>query len=224
MNITDELLYAHAGEARDVWLNSLPSAGEIPSHTFSRRFERNMRLLLRRRCRAPWVNQALRTGKTAAAVLLIAITVTFSTLMTVEAYREKVIEIVSRVFTEFTEFKFHTGEETGELPDVSFGYLPEGMEETVSETYDGYRYILYENGTGKLFELNQLLLGAGDANTMNLDTEDTVSESFYIKGEDAVMHTKNGDTNVLWTCRNVIYHLYGNLPPEEMKTIAENIN
>ena len=35
MKITDEMLYRHAAEARDIWLDTLPNDDELPNHQFS---------------------------------------------------------------------------------------------------------------------------------------------------------------------------------------------
>ena len=35
MKITDEMLYQHAAEARDIWLDTLPKDDELPKHQFS---------------------------------------------------------------------------------------------------------------------------------------------------------------------------------------------
>ena len=38
MKITDEMLYQHAAEARDIWLDTLPKDEELPDHQFSDEF------------------------------------------------------------------------------------------------------------------------------------------------------------------------------------------
>ena len=35
MKITDEALYQHVAEARDIWLDTLPKDDELPEHQFS---------------------------------------------------------------------------------------------------------------------------------------------------------------------------------------------
>ncbi len=42
MKITDEMLYRHAAEARDIWLDTLPNDSEIPEHEFSDGFNKEM--------------------------------------------------------------------------------------------------------------------------------------------------------------------------------------
>lgn len=43
MKITDEMLYRHAAEARDIWLDTLPNDDELPNHQFSDEFMANIK-------------------------------------------------------------------------------------------------------------------------------------------------------------------------------------
>lgn len=87
MKITDDMLFEHAAEARNIWLSTLPPQDEIPVISYSKSFERKMRKLIKEQRRTPRTNQILRYMKqTAAAVLVIAV-FTFGGLMTVDAYR-----------------------------------------------------------------------------------------------------------------------------------------
>ena len=90
MQITDDMLYQHAPEVRDLWLSTLPSDADIPEHKFSRRFERKMKRLIREQRRSPQVNRVIRGLRRVAAIILVIGILSFSGLMTVEAYREKV--------------------------------------------------------------------------------------------------------------------------------------
>ena len=130
MHITDEMLFEHAADARNIWLNTLPRDDEIPEFRCSHRFERKMQKLLKEQRRTPKVNRLLRyMRQTVAAILAVAI-ISFCGLMTVEAYREKVIEIVVRVFNELTDYRFVSHSNKADeiiLPELSFGYIPEGM-------------------------------------------------------------------------------------------------
>ena len=46
MKITDEMLYRHAAEARDIWLDTLPDDSDIPEHEFSDEFNKEMDRLI----------------------------------------------------------------------------------------------------------------------------------------------------------------------------------
>lgn len=71
MQITDDMLYQHAPEVRDLWLSTLPSDADIPEHKFSRRFERKMKRLIREQRRSPQVNRVIRGLRRVAAIILV---------------------------------------------------------------------------------------------------------------------------------------------------------
>lgn len=234
IQITDELLSQHAMEARDLWLRSFPDGADIPERQFSKRFERRMKRLLREQRRSPRTNQALRTFRRAAAILLAAGALSFSGLMTGEAYREKMVEVIAHVFHDLTEYRFvleesehrHGMEEAGEgplteLPEMTFAYIPDGMEKVEDTARDMSRYILYEAEDGSFFELRQdLIIGSYQR---ILDTEDAVVEEFYVGDSEAVFQMKNDTSIIFWVNDNILYTLYGTIDPAELKYIAENL-
>lgn len=227
MKITDEMLFEHAAEARDIWLSTLPSDENIPYISTSKAFEKKMQKLIKEQRRTPKTNKILRYMKqTVAAILAVAI-LSFSGLMTVEAYREKVIEIVVHVFHELTDYRFASEKsEVGDiaLPEISFGYVPEGMQEVMDSIFaDNSRYIVYEDDHGNFFELTQTAIGANGAFGTILDTEDSVYEMTDVNGKEAFTNVKDGDSSIFWIEDNVVYDLYGNLDLTKLKSIAEKI-
>ncbi len=137
MEITEEMLYKYAPKAEKLWLDSLPPDDQIPEHQFSRRFERKMKKLIRDQRRSPSMRQFMRIARQTAAAILIVVSLSFSCLMTVEAYRAKFIEIVTEVFYDLTHFTFFSSwsEDMG-LGGIEFSYLPDGMAEVQRETFD----------------------------------------------------------------------------------------
>ncbi|MBR2457515.1 MAG: DUF4367 domain-containing protein [Bacteroidaceae bacterium] len=227
MKITDEMLFEHAAEARDIWLSTLPDDEDIPDIPTSKKFEKKMQKLIKEQRRTPKTNKILRYMKqTVAAVLAVAI-LSFGGLMTVEAYREKVVEIVVHVFHELTDYRFASEKsEVGEvvLPEISFGYVPEGMEEITDNVFaDNSRYIVYEDDDGNFFELTQTAIGSNGAFGTILDTEDSNYEMTSINGNEAFSNVKDGNASVLWNYDNVVYDLYGNIELTDLKNIAEKI-
>ena len=95
MKITDDMLYSSAPNAERLWLDTLPTREELPEHQFSKGFERKMNKLVRLQRRSPGLNQFLSASKRIAVIALAILTVSFSCLMCVEAYREKFIEVIT---------------------------------------------------------------------------------------------------------------------------------
>ena len=227
MHITDEMLFEHAADARNIWLNTLPRDDEIPEFRCSHRFERKMQKLLKEQRRTPKVNRLLRyMRQTVAAILAVAI-ISFCGLMTVEAYREKVIEIVVRVFNELTDYRFVSHSNKADeiiLPELSFGYIPEGMCEIANRiTSNNRRYIMYEDKRGAFFEMNQRPVGDdGDYGSI-VDTEDATCEVITINGIEANLNSKDGNNSIIWVYDNIVYNLYGNIDLDELSMITEKI-
>lgn len=224
--ITDAMLLEHAAKARDIWLNTLPADEDIPEIATSKAFERGMRKLIKRQRRPPGMARPPRRIKRAAATALIAAVLFLAMMMTVEASRTKVIEVVVHVFHELTDYRFSSDiAKTGEtaLPELSFGYVPEGMEEVEDRRdVDDSRYILYESG-GSFFELTQQAVYAGGSYELIVDTENSTCEVFTLDGGEAYANTKGSDSSILWTRENITYFLYGNIDLQELKAIAEKI-
>ena len=128
MKLSEEMLYEHARKAEELWLNSHPSDDKIPEHRFSNKFDRKMRKLIRSQRRSPGLNQFLSASKRIAVIAFAILTVSFSCLMCVEAYREKFIEVITEIFEELTQFSFSSSRtEKTELGEITLEYLPDGM-------------------------------------------------------------------------------------------------
>ena len=86
MKITDSQLYKYVPKAEKLWLSWLPTDEEIPEHIFSKRFERKMKRLIRNQRRTPRIRKIFLTAKRITAAVLVLTMLSFSGLMTVEAY------------------------------------------------------------------------------------------------------------------------------------------
>lgn len=224
MTITDEMLYAHAPAARDLWLSTTPQKEQVPEHRFSERFERRMKKLLRAQRRSSQANRVIRRMRQAVAVLLIALVVTFSAAMTVNAFRERVIEVVVYAFNELTDYRFTSHETANTLfAEAEIGYVPHGMTKTHEEIMGDYAYVLYENGDGDFFELTKEQVLSGDSYQVILDTELSEYIEFDLHGNPAYGNEKNGNSTILWYDESCVYTLFSNLSLEELKEIASSI-
>lgn len=223
MNITDEMLYQYAGEARNLWLGTLPQKDELPPVQYSKKFKQRMKVLVKTVERSHKNNRILLYAKRSVAAVLIIAMLSFGGLMTVEAYREKVIEIVVQVFHELTRYRFVSSTEGRELSTVEFGFIPEGMEPAEEICNGTSRYVRYMNADGKFFELTQITIDTFDDFNSILDTEDSVIETFEIRGNEAASNTKYAATFIFWIEGNELFELYGDITAEELKNIAENL-
>lgn len=227
MKLSEEMLYEHVRKAEELWLNSLPSEDEIPEHKFSNKFERKMKKLIREQQRAPWLNKFILASKRVAVVALAILTVSFSCLMCVEAYREKFLKIITEVFEDFTQFSFSSSwNATPELGEIEFDYLPEGMSE-VDREYDSETYsqsIDFEATEGRLFSISQDMASSSKQSTLILDTEDAEVTKIDFKGYNATLIVKGEYTMLLCVDDFSYILLSGDFPPEEIIKIANGVS
>lgn len=227
MEITDEMLFEHAARARDIWLGTLLADEDIPEIQTSKKFEKKMQRLLKEQRRDPRMNKMLMVMKRTVAAVLVVATISFGGLMTVEAYRAKVVEIVVHVFHELTDYRFASKKtEVSDivLPEISLERVPEGMREVENRiTGNNRRIVLYEGDDGLFFELTQRPIGSDGAYTSILDTEDSAYEMIAINGREGYSNEKGGSCSIVWTIDSIVYRLYGNIEMSELKNIAEKI-
>lgn len=226
MAISDETLYANAPKARDLWLSTLPQKSEVPEHTFSEQFEKKMQIVMRKSQRA---KNLMVIKRTVAAIIIVAFTM-FSFVMAVDAaFRERIIEVVTEVFNELTDYRFTSRSSAAEqydvteLPETEFGYIPDGFFKSKFEKAKDYEYVLYKNDSGEFIEMDRDLLMPGSSIQVILDTEKSEYEAFTFLGKEAYLNCKNANSVIIWADDISVYHLRSNLPPEELKAIAMEI-
>ena len=173
MEITEEMLYKYA-----------PAAKKLV------RYQRH----------SPSMRQFMRIARQTAVVILVVVSLSFSCLMTVEAYRAKFIEVVTEVFYDLTHFTFFSSW-SGDigLGEIKFGYLPDGMVEVQRETF--------EKTQGQTI----------------LDSEYADATTIAFGDGDAVLIEKEGTSTLMWEDTPYLMLLTGDFLPEEIVKIANGI-
>lgn len=158
MKITDSQLYKYVPKAEKLWLSWLPTDEEIPEHIFSKRFERKMKRLIRNQRRTPRIRKIFLTAKRITAAVLVLTMLSFSGLMTVEAYREKFIEMITEVMDDLTHFKiFSSWNESIRMGEIIFGYLH------MKGKGDGFYEKVYSQAVLWLFLCHYMRVLSGDS-------------------------------------------------------------
>lgn len=227
MKITDDMLYVCAPKAEKLWLDSLPSDAELPEHKFSKGFERKMKKLIRVQRRSPGLNRFISASKRIAVIALAVLTVSFSCLMCVEAYREKFLKFIVDVFEDMTQYSFFSSwSRNSELDEIEFDYLPDGMSEIGREysPQTHYQAIWFEDSMGRRFEISQDIMTSSKQSTAILDTEDAEVTKIDFHDYDATLIIKGEQTMLLCVDDFSYVLLNGNLPPDEIIKIADGVN
>lgn len=226
MKITDSDLYQSVPKAEELWLSRLPSDEKIPEHAFSKRFERKMKRLIREQRRAPGTRKLMLAAKRIAAAMLIFTTLSFSVLMSVDAYREKFIETVTEALYDLTHFSFFsTWSGNVKMGDIAFHYLPDGMVE-IDRVYDEdnlSRIICFEDTEGRRLQINQQVVTDKTDYEAILDTERADVIKTTISGNEAVLVAKGEWSALMWLDDPFVLWAAGELTPAELTQVAENI-
>lgn len=232
MKLTDEMLYENAAMARDLWLSSFPSSkAEVPGHEFSHEFERRMDRLSKKLRRPPRISTIAQHTWRAAVVILVLLGVTFVGVMTVQANRTKIIDVVTRVLGNSTHFLYYADRTDGEalLEKAVLNYLPEDMKLAEEENYDTSYYMSYKGTDNQWMMLDAMLIDEDsdiDEESdyeMVIDTEGAEEEQFSIPVGNATLFHRDQWTIIVWNYKSATYTLQGSFSAEEGKKIVENI-
>ena len=155
----------------------------------------------------------------------LAVVIAFTGLMSVEACRRKIIEVITQVFPYATYFTYHiTGEPTYTvLPEVELTYIPDGFELIDSSVFNGVLLDIYENADGDFFEVTLMLMLPNSTSGRLLDTEEIDVEYIYIGDIEATAHDSPKAQSIMWEYENIQCDLYGIIGLDELKKIASGM-
>ena len=191
----------------------LPPSEEI---TFSPRHEEQMEKLFSKLRRDSFINKAVKYGKRAACICLVAFIAAAISIVSVDAWRSKFIRIDYEENAPNSDFFFLDSPSGYNDEHISLAYLPQGVE-LVKEIVSEKVFILH-------FAKDDLYLqiSISDLNMQfNTDTENATVEQITIQGYDAIGIYKADLNQVIWSDNEKAFHVAGNLPREEIEKIAK---
>lgn len=225
MKISDKMLRRSAAQARELWLDTLPQKDELPEAPGSPRFQAYMERLLRKGRRVEKRKTFLRALGRAAAVLLLFAAVSFAALMTVDAsFREAVLQVVTRVYHEYTQYNYSGGQQDAALPELRLDALPEGFAVLSDEQFGRTRREIHcENKTGKYMEIVLSVIPANGYGTHLIDTENAQVSVQELQGREVTVVSKNGRLILVWTEKSTVFTIYSDLALPDIIPFVEGI-
>lgn len=229
MKLNDELLSRAATLVRDNKMRSLSEYETYPAHEFSETFEQNMQGLIDKLGKGKIKPYKVSMGwqyyvrHGLVAVLVCFLLTCFAAPQAVMAGYYKLVEIIETVVTEYTEYRYQVNETVNDqFQQVTFGYLPDGMEIVKERNTERSYHIEYEKD-GKYFTLEQRMIVQENNLSYVVDTENAIVEKDRIKGEEVIFVYKDDVYNYVWLHGN--YHIKGdsNLELAEIKKILLNV-
>lgn len=223
--LSDEILRQAALQAEFNRLAQIPQEDEI-EHTFSKRFERNMRKLIRQQRRSPVANTAIRFTKRTALVFAVAITLMLATVLSVGAWRAKFFQMLQEVFEKYTEIHFEITDKganavsTFEIHEPT--YIPDEYVLASSAEQPEFGMVVkkYRNPSGQLIIFYQ---STPDAGVVQYNTEHGEIIDIKIGKSEGQYLFADGKDMMIWTDDKYIYEVTTSLGREETLRIAESV-
>lgn len=221
----DALVEASAADALSRELEAMPSNEELnaqyaASPGLDRRIHRQIEQAYRKTKRRKARRSALRV----AAGIAIVFTVMSVVLLSVQATRIKIFNIVTELHDDYTQVQYVEPSEvdTGALYRIT--YLPDGFSEISSDGQGTYRNTIYQNADGvQIIFIQQ----KAQSVTANVDSEHSAISQINIKGSEAYLFqaSSEGDANVLmWSNPDGIsLSLLSTINSDELVKIAQGI-
>jgi len=220
--VSDELLYQYMPVAEAAILSELEKSAEENPHVFSSKFQHRMQKLLRDEKRSPVMRTFLRGSKHVAIVALVLLTVALTITMSVEALRNRFLQVVTQLFERYTSISFSIEGETDEdiLKAVESDVIPEGYVETECFQSDYELFIVYANEAGEEILYHQLLMTTGE---YVYDSEQAKLSELMIGDIMVAIAEKNGRIHLVWMDEKNLYNLMGYGEKEDLISMAKNI-
>ena len=160
--------------------------------------------------------------KRIAAVFVVLAVVTVTSVMSVDAWRAKLLNFFTKPSETNTEVRYGEDAPKGNTYStdmVTLNYIPEGMQIKESFSRQNEEVIDFVNGE-KIFKLRV----SRTVSVSFMDTEDKVTEKVSVNGAEAYLLINEDKTALKWSFENKAYTLIGNLDKETLLKIAENIH
>lgn len=219
--ISDEFLYIHMPKAEEILLSKIPMEDEL-SYRFSNRFNKKMRKLLKYERRTPIMRQFVHRMKVAAVLLFAILTLTFGTIVSVEAYRIRFFEFVTQVLEELTSNVTHSDNNVDHdtLILAAPSYIPKGYA-ILEQTSNEYKHsIIYADESGSEIYYLQKLLSQSE---VVFDTENAQLKEINLGESVGYLIINKGITQLYWHDNSNVYTLISSLDEHEVIKMAKSI-
>lgn len=192
-------------------------------------FETELHSRLRRDKRQAYQQRFLKTAARAVAAVLVVISTFSLAMVSVEAFRVRVMNLLIDVQEKYTSFQLSEdgGGDTGgiEAPEVPTSgylpsYIPDGYELVDSQMLDSFTHIVYQNAAEET-----LVFGAFSSGTsLAVDSENASrNEPIEINGNAGTLIVKEPMAAVIWQMDGKLFLVQGNVTAEEAVKIAESV-
>lgn len=172
----------------------------------------------------------LRVFNRTAVALLIAIVVLFTTVVSVQALRVRVLNFFMDIHPKYTSFQLKENDNStgGQIPVVNWTkayvptYIPDGYIVSNSTNSNGLKQIIFENQQDK--NLRILYMEFNEASGPAVDTENTSAlKPISINGHEGTLVVKDSVVTVVWQIEDSLFTVQAPTGEEIAIRIAEGV-
>lgn len=201
-----------------------------PSPERVEKFRRRLSSLLKKRHRCQGKRSVPRFLSKAAAVVFVAVVVFSTAMVTVDAFRVKVMNFLINMQPGYTSFQIQnnsSGTKGSEKMVVNWTntylptYIPAGYEVDSLTYTDPLKEITYRNQKNKDLVIDYS--ESDDSNNIAVDTEKASVKTVYINGHKGMLVVKNSQPTVVWEMDHHIFTVCTMESVNETLKIAESV-
>lgn len=226
MKITDELLYQHAAEARDIWLDTIPEDSEIPEHPFSEEFIKEMDVLASKshqKRRRPF-----RRFQQVAAVFAVVLIGAGSWFAADAEARSSFVQWIRMVAPAKVMYHFVGETPKTVIPNFRCTWLPDGVEVEETSNRDAEGDVIYRADDDRYSILSYYYMHEGVAHFLFPSGEELIHETVEINGMpgDYYEETEEGhSSDLFWFDEEagIAFNIHSLLSREEIFRMAESV-
>lgn len=232
----DKLLEIAAFEELSEQLEAFQTDADDTEHPVSHKLETHLRRAFRRQRRDSRrenrnKNQVYRTLRAAAIAVAVFLAVSFSGMMTVEAVRAEVYNVIVEIKDKFFSVFFTSEDDVVTEHDTieSYGiyeptYIPDGFDSASETDMGAYFKITYRSGDGLRLNIFQAPLPLGNA--FDVDGEKRDIKQFESYGYSGISFRLVEDDLVInFILKNTThaFHIFGEVSEADMERIIEGL-
>ena len=207
-------------------IDSIPTNEQLAKiYTFSPEFEIRMKKLFIKDRRRSLLKNTMLYSKRVASVLIIVLGLLFGTLLFNTEVRAAVGKVLVEWYEKFTSFTFSDDEFIDEKKDWTLNYLPEGYELKNYEVLGRITNIEFANNQGDKIRFSYR--PEEGITKISVDNENHEISSYVILDKEAFSITAVNDkfdNGVIWNIEGHTFDLWGKMPVDELKKVAESIS
>jgi len=207
-------------------IDSIPTNEQLAKiYTFSPKFEIQMKKLFTKDRRKHFIKTVSLYSRRAISVIIIVLGLLFGTLLFNTEVRATVGNVLIEWYEKFTSFTFKDDEIIDEKEEWNLNYIPEGYTLNNYEKLGRITNIEFTNKQGDKIRFSYR--PEGNITNISVDNENHKidrgeilnNEAYFVNGIDNAF-----DNGIIWNMNGHTFDLWGIIPVDELKKVAESIS